>query len=451
MSLLPGNRYTIEITGLSHEGAGVGRLEGTAVFVAGALPGERVEVVLQKVKKKYAVGMLSQVLTPSAGRVEPLCPVYEVCGGCQLQHLAYAKQLEAKTRRVGETLKRIGKLDHFILKPILGMKNPWHYRNKAQLHTAYYQGKLRLGYFRPETWELVPIEDCYLLPPEFSLITKKLEDLLNAYSIEPYRRQTGKGYLKHVILKKAMATGEFMLILVTNGKLDNNLSEVVLQLVKEFPKVVSVYHSISTDDRSNLGSDFTLIHGKATIEEKLGNLTFSISAPAFFQVNVEQMQVLYDQAVAYAGLQGKETVLDLYCGTGTISMFLAAEAKKVHGIEEVVMAVEDAKYNAKLNGIINVEFHAGKVEKILPNLAKNGLTADVIVLDPPRQGCERQVLEVAAAIKPKRMVYVSCDPATLARDLGILQELGYKTVEVQPVDMFPQSGHVECVVLMTRL
>lgn len=451
MSLLPGNKYIIEITGLSHEGAGVGRLEGTAVFVAGALPGETVEVVLQKVKKKYVIGMLSQVLTPSTSRVEPLCPVYEACGGCQLQHLAYAKQLEAKTQRVGETLRRIGKLDHFILKPIQGMKKPWHYRNKAQLHAAYYQGKLRLGYFRPETWELVPIEDCYLLPPEFSLITKKLEELLNAYHIEPYQRQTRKGYLKHVIIKRSTATGELMLILVTNGNLESTLAKVGSQLLEEFSNIVSVYHSISTNDHSNLGDDFTLIQGKATIEEKLGNLTFSISAPAFFQVNVEQMQVLYDKAVAYADLQGTETVLDLYCGTGTISLFLAAKAKKVYGIEEVAMAVEDAKLNAKLNGIINAEFHTGKVETVLPALAEKGLVADVIVLDPPRQGCERQVLEVAAAMNPKRMVYVSCDPATLARDLGILQELGYKTVEVQPVDMFPQSGHVECVVLMTRV
>ncbi|MGI6332343.1 MAG: 23S rRNA (uracil(1939)-C(5))-methyltransferase RlmD [Zhaonellaceae bacterium] len=236
-----------------------------------------------------------------------------------------------------------------------------------------------------------------------------------------------------------------MVVFVTSSKLTEELSNIASQLMDEFPSIVSVMHSVNASDKTNLGTNVTLIKGKTTIQEKLGDITFSISAPAFFQINVKQTEVLYNQAVNFASLKGTETVLDLYCGTGTISLFLAKQVRHVHGIEEVEMAVEDARLNARLNGITNVEFHTGKVEIVLPELLEKGVRADVIVLDPPRQGCERKVLEAAVAMNPRRMVYVSCDPATLARDLGILQEQGYKTLEVQPVDMFPQTVHVECV------
>ena len=450
MSLRSGNKYTLEITGLTHEGAGVGRLEGTVVFVEGALPGENVEVVLEKVKKKYATGRLDKIVTPSTSRVDPACSLYETCGGCQLQHLDYAKQLEAKTQRVGETLKRIGKLEDFVLKPIISMQNPWHYRNKAQLHAGLYEGKVRLGYYKPGSWDLVPISDCRLLPQDFSPVIRKLEELLNAAFIKAYDRRSKQGYLKHVVIKKSFASGEIMVVFVTSNKLTEKLSNIACQLREEFPSIVSVIHSVNASDKTNLGTNFTLIKGKNTIREKLEGITFSISAPAFFQVNVKQMEVLYQQSVNFASLKGTETVIDLYCGTGTISLFLAKQAGYVHGIEEIEMAVEDARLNAQLNRITNVEFHAGKVEIVLPELLEKGVRADVIVLDPPRQGCERKVLEAAVAMNPRRMVYVSCDPATLARDLGILQEQGYKTLEVQPVDMFPQTSHVETVVLITR-
>jgi 23S rRNA (uracil1939-C5)-methyltransferase len=450
MSLQPEKSYTVKITGLSHEGAGVGRLKGTAVFVAGALTGEEVDVKLQKVKKKYALGKLIKINTPSAHRVKPLCQLYDTCGSCQLQHLDYSKQLEAKTERVRETLERIGKLKGFNLKPTIGMENPWHYRNKAQLHVGWYEGKIRLGYYRPGSWELVPISDCNLLPKVFSQIIGAMEELLKDTSIKPYDRKRKQGYLKHVILKSSHATGEVMVIIVTNGELDEELTTIASRLMEAYPSIVSMIHSVNTVDGTNIGRSFKVIKGKKTIQEKLGNLTFSISPPAFFQVNVEQMKVLYDQVVTYANLQGTETVLDLYCGTGTISLFLAEHARYVHGIEEVAMAIEDATTNARLNGVANVKFHAGKVETVLPAMLEAGAKADVIVLDPPRQGCDRNVLEAATAMNPSHMVYVSCDPATLARDLRILQEMGYKTREVQPVDMFPQTSHVECVVLITR-
>ncbi|WP_227764980.1 23S rRNA (uracil(1939)-C(5))-methyltransferase RlmD [Zhaonella formicivorans] len=445
-----GGTYQIEIAGLSHEGAGVGRLEGLAVFIPGALPGELVEAKLTRLKSKFASAELLKVLKPSASRVEPACSHYAGCGGCQLQHLEYPEQLKQKTRRVRETLIRIGKLQDFKLHETLGMSEPWYYRNKAQLHAGLVEGKLKLGYYSPGTHELVPLQECSLLPPVFVALISGLEKLFNQWRLVPFNRKTGEGTLKHVILKRSRATGEVMVILVTAGTVLPDGEAMAQEILKGFPQIVSVVQNINPGYKQVLGTDFRLLVGAERIKESLGNLEFLISAASFFQVNPEQTEVLYNKALEYAELSGTETVLDLYCGTGTISLFLARKARMVYGIEEVEPAIEDARQNAEQNGITNVEFQAGTVETVLPRLAAKGIKPEVIVLDPPRQGCDRTVLEAASSLKPRRMVYVSCDPGTLARDLGILSNLDYQTTEVQPVDMFPQTYHVECVVSLKR-
>lgn len=446
-----GQVYQLEIAGLSHEGAGVGRLEGLAVFIPGALPGEVVQARITGLKKKYAQAELTAVVTKAAGRVEPPCPHWAACGGCQLQHLAYAGQLAAKGQRVKEALARLGKLHGFIQHPVLGMQEPWQYRNKAQLHAGLLKGKIKLGYYAAGSKKLVPVAHCHLLPADFGPLIAELEDLLHQAGVLPYHHRTKQGALKHVVLKKSISSGEIMVVFVT-ARPDFAPGQLLAQQLLDLnPRVVSVLHNPNPASRHVLGKKYSLLAGKEQLLERIGSLQFMVSAAAFFQVNLQQTEVLYRKVAEYANLNGSENVLDLFCGTGSIALFLADQARRVLGIEEVEAAVADARKNAALNNIDNTRFYPGAVEAVLPKLAGQGLQADVIVLDPPRQGCPQKVLEVAASLQPVRMVYVSCDPGTLARDLNILDGLGYRTVEVQPVDMFPQTVHTECCVRIERV
>lgn len=446
-----GKTYRMEITGLSQDGAGVGRLEGLAVFVPKALPGEEVEVELTELKSNYALAKLINLLRPAAARVQPPCSHYHHCGGCQLQHLDYGKQLEQKTQMVWDALTRIGKLKDFVLRPTLGMEDPWHYRNKAQFHAGMLEGKIKLGYYQPGTHQLVPVDNCLLLPEEFARIKTGLEQIFDRWGLTAYNAKTGQGALKHVILKRSRAAGEIMVIIVTAPTAQlKDAKGLGQEILETFPSVVSVVQNINSSHKHNLGQKFIPLARVERIREKLGELEFLISAPAFFQVNPVQTEILYNQVLAYAELQGGEIAFDLYCGIGTISLFLAQKAGFVYGIEEVAGAVADAKINAALNNLTNVDFRAGKVEKLLPKLAKEGIKPELIVLDPPRQGCQKQVLQAAADLKPQKIIYVSCNPSTLARDLHYLAELGYETREVQPVDMFPQTTHVETIARIQR-
>lgn len=445
-----GDKITIQIDDLSHDGAGVGRIDNLVIFIPGALPGEQIEAEIIEVRKNFGRGKLLSVLESSRSRITPPCPVYESCGGCQLQHLNYQAQLNHKKERVENALARIGNIEDISVNPVLEMEDPWRYRNKAQFHAAQIKGKLKLGYYRSGSRELISIEDCLLLPAHFTSLIKMLETELNKQGIAAYSPKTKTGVLKHVIVKQSETTGEMMVILITRLSLFPQGKSLAKKIMTENPCIKSVVHNINPNPKEILGKDFHQLAGSDRIKEKLGALEFLISPPAFFQVNTKQATHLCEKVVEYANLSGKETAFDLYCGTGTLSLWLAKDAKKVYGMETNPGAIEDVKANASLNKIGNVEFIAGQVEKTLPELLAKNIKPDLIVLDPPRQGVAISVLEEIAKVAPPSLIYVSCDPGTLARDLGILKDFGYKTLKIQPVDMFPQTGHVECCVLLYR-
>jgi len=444
---------TVEITidNYGHEGEGVGRIEGFAVFIPEALKGETVRIRITEVRKNFARGEVLEILKPAVERIKPPCPVYQQCGGCQLQHMNYQAQLALKRQQVVDAVERIGGLSGITVHPVLGMKDPWYYRNKVQYPFGMDGGQTVMGFYRKGTHDIVNLDSCQLQPMVTNWVATKIRELAVKYQVSIYNEQTGTGLLRHLLIKKGFKTGEMMVVLVTNGPDFPDGPKIAAELMSAFPNVKSVVQNINTN-RGNviLGRETRVIAGEPTINDILDGLKFKISARSFFQVNPEQAEVLYHKAVEYAGLTGTETVLDAYCGVGSLTLFLARQAKEVYGIEVVPEAIRDAEANAALNQLKNVRFLVGETEKVLPELVNQGVRFDVCVVDPPRSGCERSVLESFAANGVGRIVYVSCNPSTLARDLKILTELGYEVREIQPVDMFPQTYHVECVVLMSK-
>ncbi|BCJ87099.1 23S rRNA (uracil(1939)-C(5))-methyltransferase RlmD [Effusibacillus dendaii] len=459
------NQYIeLDITGQGHEGEGIGRYEGFAVFVPGAIRGERVKAKIVKVQKSFAYGRLLEVLEASHHRTEPLCPVYHRCGGCHLQHMSYEGQLEHKQQMVADALQRIGKFavrlesapggeegDAIPVYPTLGMQDPWRYRNKSQVPVGWVDGRIVAGFYAPRTHEIIDMEGCPIQHPYSDEIVSRVKRILGDLRISPYDEATRKGLVRHIVARVGFHTDETMVVLVTNGRKIPHIDELVSRLRDEIPHLVSIIQNVNAAVTNVIfGPDTITLWGKDTIEDRIGDIRFSISARSFFQVNPIQTGVLYQKALEYAGLTGDETVIDAYCGIGTISLFLAQKAKRVVGVEVVADAIEDAKKNAALNGIENVEFLVGQAEKVIPELyAKRGLRADVVVVDPPRKGCDEALLQTIVDMQPKRVVYVSCNPSTLARDLRYLEDRGYQTQQVQPVDMFPHTFHVECVVSMS--
>jgi len=441
-----GQLVSLTIDGLGHSGEGVGRYQGFTVFVPGAVPGDKVEITVSEVKKNYARAALRRVVQASPDRVAPICPVVGQCGGCPLQQIAYPAQLALKRQQVMEALRRLGKLEDVPVYPTLGMDEPWRYRNKAQFPVGTGSGRVIAGFFAPGTHRIVDIDQCEIQHPLGNEIMRAVKDLAQRYRVPIYDERTHTGVLRHVLARVGRYTGEGMAVLVTNGPAFPKGRQVAAELMKRIPALVSVVQNINPD-RTNvvLGRENRVLAGRDHIIDRIGDLSFAISPVSFFQVNPAQTEVLYSKALEYAALTGRETVLDIYCGIGTISLFLARQAREVIGVEVVPPAVEDARENARRNGITNARFICGDATQEMPALAREGIRADVIVLDPPRKGCDRPVLEAMAEMRPERIVYVSCNPASLARDLAILAELGYKTVEVQPVDMFPHTAHVECV------
>ena len=440
----------IKIHGLGSSGEGVGKVIGIselAVFVEGALPGEVVSAQIEIVKKNYAVARLVEVLKPSPERVEPFCPLYKNCGGCQLQHVNYPAQLKLKRQQVVDALERIGKISGAEIFDTLGMDSPLRYRNKMQFPVGK---NLIVGCYARGSHKIIDTDSCLIQNAANDKILVAVKKIAKKFNLQPYNEDTHKGFLRHV-MGRVGSSGELMIVLVTATKNFPNEKNFVHALVKEIPEVTSIQQNIQTyHNNVILGRDTKILFGKPTIHDKIGGLNFNISARSFFQVNTAQAQVLYKTALDFAELHGRETVIDAYCGTGTISLFMAKKARKVIGVEVVSSAISDAIKNARENNIRNAEFIVGDVVKVLPRLFSEGVFAQVVIVDPPRAGCDKKVLETFAAMKPEKIIYVSCNPATLARDLKILDALGYRTKKIQPVDMFPFTSHVEAVAKIIR-
>ncbi|KAB3532883.1 23S rRNA (uracil(1939)-C(5))-methyltransferase RlmD [Alkaliphilus serpentinus] len=442
--------YHLEIIDIGHNGEGIGKIDGFTIFTEGGIPGDLLKVKITLVKKNYALGQLMEILTPSPYRVEAKCPVADICGGCQIMHMDYQAQLDLKKIRVAETMKRIGKIDP-IIHPTLGMENPYEYRNKAQFPVGISNGKAILGFYQRGSHDIVDINYCHIQHPINEGVAKTIKEYIEKYKVPVYDEKTRKGLIRHVVTRRGYTTGEVMVIIITNGNDLPHKSALIEGLKKEVPQLESLVQNINKENTNKIFGRVTkTLYGSDTIVDYIGDLKFLISPQSFFQVNPLQTKALYDKALEYASLTGDEVVFDIYCGIGTISLFLAQKAKKVIGVEVVEAAIEDAKRNANINNLTNTEFYTGEAEKVVPHLYKKGMKADVVVVDPPRKGCEEAVLETIVNMEPQRIVYVSCNPATLARDLAYLDEKGYKALEVQPVDMFPHTVHVETVVALYK-
>ena len=431
---------------------GVCRHEGIAVFVPGLLPGERALVRIVKPEKRYAFGRMEKLLEKSPDRTEPFCPIYKRCGGCVCQHMTYEASLAFKRQQVQDLLQRVGGLS-IEVPPVWGMAHPFGYRNKGAYPVAQTDGAPACGFFAPRSHDLVPLPEngCAIQGEDSAKATQAVLNWMRENSVPVYDEQTGRGLVRH-IMTRSTTSGELMVVVVVTRADIPKASRLIELLRAAVPGLCSVCLSVNSL-RTNviLGTDIRVLWGKAAMEDALCGLRFSVSPLSFFQVNPQQTERLYDLALEYAGLTGAETVVDAYCGAGTISLLLAQKAKKVIGIEIVPEAIQNANENAARNGIANAEFHVGATEELLPKLVENGLRPDVIVLDPPRKGCDPAVLQAIIAAAPKRVVYVSCGAPTLARDAKLLAEGGYAAERVQCVDMFCWTGAVETVMVLSKL
>lgn len=444
----------VVIEDIGNDGEGIGKIDGFTLFIKDAVLGDEVEAKIMKAKKNYAYAKLEKVLTPSPFRVEPKCKFHKQCGGCQIQAMDYAKQLEFKHNKVRNNLIRIGGLNaeyvDSIMEEPVGMETPFYYRNKAQFPFGKNKdGKTITGFYAGRTHSIIENTDCALGVDENKVILEKILQYMEEEKVTPYEEETHKGLLRHALIRKGFASGQLMVCLVINGKKLPAENKLVQSLL-EVEGMTSISISVNTEKTNVImGKEIRLLYGAEQIEDEIDGITFKISPLSFYQVNPVQTERIYSQALKYANLNGDETVWDLYCGIGTISLFLARCAKHVYGVEIVPQAIEDAKENAKRNGIENVNFYVGKAEEVLPEkYEKEGIFADVIVVDPPRKGCDEACLNTMVQMQPKRIVYVSCDSATLARDVKYLEENGYRLIQARIFDNFPQSVHVETVCLI---
>ena len=444
---------TLEIVDCGTDGEGIGKADGFTVFVKDAVIGDTVKAKIMKAKKNYGYGRLMEILKPSPYRVEPVCPSARQCGGCQLQAVSYEEQKVFKEKKLRGHLERIGGFHDLPMEPLIGMDEPYHYRNKAQFPVGRNkEGRIITGFYAGRTHAIIENRDCTLGIPQNKDVLDRVIAHMEKYNIAPYDEMTGRGLVRHIFVRYGFFTGEIMVCLIINGQELPHQKELIEKLC-EMPGMTSISLNINKK-RNNviLGEKVKTIWGQEFITDKIGDISYEISPLSFFQVNPKQTWKLYSKALEYADLHGEETVWDLYCGIGTISLFLAQKARFVRGVEIVPAAIEDAKRNAKINNIENVEFFVGKAEEVLPReYEKNGVYADVIVVDPPRKGCDEMLLKTILKMQPKRVVYVSCDSATLARDLRFLCDNGYELKKVCGVDQFPQTVHVETVCLLYKL
>ncbi len=449
-------QLTIEDMGVS--GEGIGKAEGMTFFVKDALIGDHIRAGITKLKKNYGYARLLEILTPSPWRVQPRCPIHRQCGGCQIQALDYKKQLEFKQKKVLGNLQRIGGFAEPPMEPVVGMEDPYHYRNKAQFPIGKDKdGRIIAGFYAGRTHQIIPNRDCALGVPVNKEILDIIIGIMEEKGIEPYDEQTRKGLVRHVLIRYGFHTKEIMVCIVVNGEKLSYADVFVKELCK-LKGMTSISINVNQQNTNVImGQEVKVLWGQPWITDRIGDISYRISPLSFYQVNPVQTEKLYRLALEYADLKGTETVWDLYCGIGTISLFLARQAKKVYGVEIVPQAIRDARENARINKIENVEFFTGKAEEILPDFYKKeekagrSPRADVIVVDPPRKGCDQELLDTILKMQPERIVYVSCDSATLARDLKILCQGEYELKRVRPVDQFCHTSHVECVVLMSKV
>ena len=484
MNIKKNDVFEVIIEDMSESGEGVGKLDGYIWFIKDAVIGDLIEAKAMKMKKNYGFARLMKVLKPSPARVKERCAVARQCGGCQLQMMSYEEQLKFKQRKVYNNLKRIGGLDNLylpgegpgagekdgegdragdreggesgrkpvIMEPIIGMEDPWRYRNKAQFPFGMNkENEVIAGFYAGRTHCIIENDDCLLGIQENREILAAVKQIMTQYGIKPYQEESHTGLIRHVLIRKGFRTGELMVCFVVNGR-KLPYSEGFVERLLEIPGMTSISYNVNMEKTNViLGREVVNLYGPGYITDYIGNVKYRISPLSFYQVNPVQTERLYGTALEYAGLTGEETVWDLYCGIGTISLFLSQKAKKVYGVEIVPQAIEDARENARLNGIENVEFFVGKAEEVLPKqYEEDKVYADVIVVDPPRKGCDPVCLDTIVMMGPKKVVYVSCDSATLARDVKYLEERGYWVERVSCVDMFPMSGHVETVVLLSK-
>ncbi len=446
------DQVEITIEDIGSEGEGIGKYQGYTLFVKDTVMGDVALVQVTKTGKTYGYARLVKLLIPSAFRAEPLCPIAARCGGCQLMHVDYAKQLEYKEKKVRGCLTRIGGFTDIPMEPICGMEEPYYYRNKSQFPVGRAKdGNVVIGFYAGRTHSIIDTSHCYIGARVNEEILAFLRGFIEQYHIEPYDEEKHQGLLRHILTRVGYSSGEIMVCLVVNGKSIPHQEELI-QGLRQIKGMKSICLNVNKEKTNViLGDKIIPLWGEPYITDSIGEIKYQISPLSFYQVNPVQTKKLYDIALDYADLHGEETVWDLYCGIGTISLFLAQRAKQVYGVEIIPQAIEDAKRNAALNEITNAEFYVGAAEEVLPKKYKEeNIKADVIVVDPPRKGCDQSLLDTILAIAPERVVYVSCDPATLARDLKYLCEKDYRLEKVRAVDQFGHSVHVETVVLLSK-
>lgn len=450
MKIKKNDYFDIDIIDIGINGEGIGKIDNFTIFVDNALPNEKVNVKIVKVNKNYGYGKLIKILTPSPFREKPICKHFNQCGGCNLLHLDYDKQLDVKTSFVQANLKKIAKIEDIKVNKAIGMAKPFHYRNKASFPINF-TDKINIGFYKPRSHNIVNIESCVIQHPINNIIINKFKEFIKESGISIYNENTNKGDLRHIVTRISNKTNELLICVVINNTkfLYENL---LINKLKDIPNLDSIVINFNTQNNNViLGNKTKNILGKGYIVDYIKDLKFNISPLSFYQINPIQTEILYQTALDFCSLKGNEIVFDAYCGIGTISLFLAKNCKKVYGIEIVEDAIKNAIENAKLNNISNVNFFVGKSEEIIPKLIfEENIKPDLIVVDPPRKGCDKTLLDAIAKTNINKLVYVSCDNATLARDINYLFNFGFKLNKLQPVDMFCNTTHIECVALITR-
>ena len=465
-----GGRYEVKIIDVGSNGEGIGKIEEIAVFIPGAITGDKILAEVVQIKKNFAKGKMVNLLSPSMNRTEPLCPYADACGGCSFQSMNYLAQAAVKKKWITDCLIRIGGIENPHVQDVITMDDPWRYRNKVQFAVGRISGNEKkqrgcdIGFYKKGTHDVINFQTCMLQAEPVEAVARAVREYVKESKLPIYDQKTGTGVLRGLMVKTAFGTGEIMVVIIASLRripetklLAEKIQDAIETLSAGTPEEGGTYSfeslilNVNADKGPvSMGRENITLAGKPTIMDRLMGLDFEISPHSFYQINPSQTERLYGKVREYADLSGKETVLDLYCGVGTIGLLLAQKAGRVIGIETAKSAVIDANRNAVINGIVNAEFICGKAEEKLPELIGQGIQADLVVLDPPRAGCNPALLTAVAEAGPRRIVYVSCDPATLARDIKILTQTGYRFVEAQPVDMFPHTGHVECVILMQR-